>query len=193
MMWLLTDHSTRWRSRSTLITHYQNPPCMTLHPQRSSDHPMVSVSGHTGHSCPGNGTAVCPLTGALCVFCTTLHQAPISFNVTRHHTRAPTCRLDEVPVAWTPIGANTKLSLVSDAPLGPTNPVALRISAGSAPWLGRGSRATTASGVANSGFWGVSIQPQTAYHVSLYLKQASGGPLEVHSRDCLQQIAAADR
>jgi hypothetical protein len=187
------DHSTRWRSRSTLITHHQTLPCMTLHPQRLGSRPMVSASGRTGHSCPGNGTAACPLTGALCICCTNLHQAPILLYVPRHHACAPACRLDEVPVAWTPIGANTKLSLVADAPLGPTNPVALRISAGAEPRLGRGSRASTASGVANSGFWGISIQPQTAYHVSLYLKRASGGPREVHSRDCSLQIAAADR
>ena len=102
--------------------------------------------------------------------------------------RTVACRLDEVPVAWTPIGTGTKLSLVADAPLGPTNPVALRISAGAEPRLFGGSRASTASGVANSGFWGISIQPQTAYHVSLYLKQGSGGPPKVHCRDCLQQI-----
>jgi hypothetical protein len=85
-------------------------------------------------------------------------------------------------VAWTPIGASTKLSLVADAPLGPTNPVALRISAGSEPGLGLSDGASTLSGVANSGFWGMSMRPHTAYHVSLYLKQAAGDPLKVHSR-----------
>lgn len=181
-MWLLTDHSTRWRSHSTFTSHHQTPPCMTLHPQRSGNHPMVSTSGRTGHSCPGNGTAACPLTGALWPHHTSLHQVAGSLNVVHHHTCAPACRLDEVPMAWTPIGANTKLSLVSDAPLRPTNPVALRISAGSEPGLGSDG-GSTLSGVANSGFWGISIQPYTAYHVSLYLKQAAGDPLKVQSRN----------
>ena len=56
------------------------------------------------------------------------------------------------------------LQPTSDAPLGAGNPVALSISAG------EGSSGE-AAGVANTGFWAISIQPGTFYHLSLYLKQ----------------------
>lgn len=90
-------------------------------------------------------------------------------------------RLDEVCVAWTPIGSGTTLALVSDAPLGPTNPVALKITAENQ--LSDGPNANAVSGVANSGFWGISVQPDTAYHMSLYLKRKPGSdaPSEVQA------------
>ena len=38
-------------------------------------------------------------------------------------------RAGNVPVSWTPLGASSTLSLTTDAPLGPGNPVALKINA----------------------------------------------------------------
>lgn len=77
-----------------------------------------------------------------------------------------------MPVAWSPIGAGTRLSLTSDAPLGPTNPVALCITAAAPAAEAAGKE--PAAGVANSGFWGISLQPHSSYHVSLYLKRGPG-------------------
>lgn len=92
-----------------------------------------------------------------------------------------TCRIDEVPVAWTPIGNSTRLSLVSDAPLGPTNPVALHISSAAG-----GPQADSAvSGIANSGFWGINVQPNSTYHVSVYLKRAPGSDAPTHVRSMI--------
>jgi len=88
-----------------------------------------------------------------------------------------TRRLAEVPVAWSPTGAGMRLALTSDAPLGPTNPVALCVTAAAAP-AGADCEAALA-GVANGGFWGISVQPQAEYHVSLYLKRGPEGPSEV--------------
>lgn len=84
-------------------------------------------------------------------------------------------------MAWTPIGSGTKLALVSDAPLGNTNPVALRVTAAAEPPSDATIPGPAVSGVANSGFWGISVHPNTAYHVSLYLKRAPGSdaPTEV--------------
>src|SRR5689334_18748547 len=73
----------------------------------------------------------------------------------------------DVPIHWS-IVANGKASLVRDDPVSAALPLSLRLE------LNGG-----AAGVANDGYWGIPVRPDTTYTASFYAKGAGGfaGPV----------------
>ncbi|MFN3648475.1 MAG: alpha-L-arabinofuranosidase C-terminal domain-containing protein [Armatimonadota bacterium] len=81
------------------------------------------------------------------------------------------------PVHWSPVqgsGSAAAIALDPEQPLNATLPISLRLQVTSA------SPAAPA-GVANGGFWGIPVQPDTRYRASFYGKAAPGfsGPVTV--------------
>jgi alpha-L-arabinofuranosidase len=84
------------------------------------------------------------------------------------------------PVHWSAVqgdGSAAALALDPNQPLNPALPTSLRLDVTSA------SRAALA-GVANSGYWGIPVKPQTRYRASFYAKTTpeSSGPVTVAIR-----------
>ena len=77
------------------------------------------------------------------------------------------------PKFWDTLGG-AAMELDTNTPLNPALAVSLKLDATQAS-------ATNPAGIANGGFWGIPIRPQTAYHASFYAKAAAGftGPLTV--------------
>ncbi len=79
------------------------------------------------------------------------------------------------PVHWTPL-SNAVIALDPSQPLNAAIGTSLRIEASAA-----------GAGVANTGYWGIPVKPQTTYHASFYAKGAPGfsGPvtLAIQSTD----------
>jgi len=75
------------------------------------------------------------------------------------------------PKFWKSVGG-AALVLDTNAPLNDALNVSLKLDAASAS-------KTSPAGVANGGYWGIPVQPKTAYHVSFFAKAAPGftGPL----------------
>jgi alpha-N-arabinofuranosidase len=71
-----------------------------------------------------------------------------------------------VPKFWKGIGA-VSLSLDTNTPLNDALNVSLRMEAAAAS-------ATSPAGIANGGYWGIPVEPQTAYKVSFFAKAAAG-------------------
>ena len=82
---------------------------------------------------------------------------PTEILVERNCRHAAAARSD-----WQPVGADTKLHLSSEAPLGPGNPVALVVTSSGCP--------DCTAGAANRGYWGLGLAERGAYHISLYLR-----------------------
>ena len=81
------------------------------------------------------------------------------------------------PVAYSPVadgGAQAAMSLDSTQPLNSANPVSLRLQITKLPAGGR-------AGVANAGYWGIPVRPDTTYRVSLFARSAAAtsAPLTV--------------
>jgi len=90
--------------------------------------------------------------------------------------------LDNVtaPDHWTAFGENAgsvKVSLDGSSPLNAKLPMALKVIVGTAS-AGHGS------GVANDGYWGIPVHPNTTYQASFYAKMAAGGPDKVTVSIC---------
>jgi alpha-N-arabinofuranosidase len=75
------------------------------------------------------------------------------------------------PVHWSPVGSAV-LRLDDGNPLNDALPVSLRVDASNAS-------SAQPAGVANEGFWGIPVRPNTAYRASFYAKAANGlsGPV----------------
>ena len=84
-----------------------------------------------------------------------------------------TFRPDARPRYWTAVGG-ASIVLDTSNPLNEFLNVSLKLDAASAS-------AASPAGVANGGYWGIPVEPQTNYKVSLYAKAAEGlaGPLTV--------------
>jgi alpha-N-arabinofuranosidase len=78
-----------------------------------------------------------------------------------------------VPKFWSSVGGAT-LTLDTNTPLNEALNVSLKLDAATAS-------KTSPAGVANGGYWGIPVQPKTAYQVSFFAKAAAGftGPLTV--------------
>ena len=79
------------------------------------------------------------------------------------------------PVYWSAVqnnGAAASIALDSSQPLNSANPVALKLTATSLPSGGQ-------AGIANDGYFGVPVTPDTTYHLSFFAKAGAGfaGPL----------------
>ena len=76
-------------------------------------------------------------------------------------------------VYWEPVG-NGSLSLDTNQPLNEALNVSLKLDA-------TGATENSPAGIANGGYWGIPVKPDTAYRASLYAKAANGftGPLTV--------------
>ncbi len=84
-----------------------------------------------------------------------------------------TFRPDTKPRYWTAVGG-ASIVLDSNNPLNEFLNVSLKLDASSAS-------ATSPAGVANGGYWGIPVKPQTTYSVSFFAKAAAGfaGPVTV--------------
>ena len=87
------------------------------------------------------------------------------------------------PEAWSIVqadGAAASMSVVTDEPLNTNLENSLKLEVTTAS-------DTTRAGVANGGYWGIPVKPDTRYHASFYAKAAAGfdGPVTVsiESRD----------
>ena len=83
----------------------------------------------------------------------------------------------QAPVHWSVVQSNdsaASIALDRNAPLNPTIGTSLRLEV---------TKASTAhrAGVANEGYWGIPVKPNTRYRASLYAKAAPGfaGPIEL--------------
>ena len=81
------------------------------------------------------------------------------------------------PVHWTTVqdgGGAGSIALDHDEPLNGALPVSLRLDVATAPTKAR-------VGIANDGFWGIPVKPNTTYRASFYAKAANGfnAPLTV--------------
>ena len=94
------------------------------------------------------------------------------------------------PVDWSvaPSGSTASISLASDQPLNDVLKTSLRLDASSAS-------AAKPAGIANDGYYGIPVHPDTTYRVSFYVKSdsASPGPLTIalQSNDGTQTFASA--
>jgi alpha-N-arabinofuranosidase len=77
------------------------------------------------------------------------------------------------PKFWRPVGG-AQISLDTNTPLNNALNVSLKLEA-------NGATKKNPAGIANSGYWGIPVQPRTNYEVSFYAKAATGfkGPLTV--------------
>jgi len=95
---------------------------------------------------------------------------------------------DTKPRFWTGVGGATMV-LDTNTPLNEFLNVSLKLDASSAS-------ATSPAGVANGGYWGIPVRPQTTYKVSFFAKAADGftGPVTVslESADGKTTWASAD-
>ncbi len=84
-----------------------------------------------------------------------------------------TFKPDTQPRFWTAVGG-ASMVLDTNTPLNEFLNVSLKLDAASAS-------ATSPAGVANEGFWGIPVKPNTTYRVSFFAKAASGftGPVAV--------------
>jgi alpha-N-arabinofuranosidase len=83
----------------------------------------------------------------------------------------------ETPVNWSVVAANgssATITLDPEQPLNDAIPTSLRLDVVSAS-------PSAPAGVANSGYWGIPVKPDTRYRASLYAKAASGfsGPITI--------------
>ncbi len=99
-----------------------------------------------------------------------------------------TYRPDTKPRYWTVVGGASTV-LDPDNPLNEFLNVSLKLDASSAS-------AASPAGVANGGYWGIPVKPQTTYRVSFFAKAAAGfnGPLTVsiESADGKTTFASAE-
>ncbi|MHB1034332.1 MAG: alpha-L-arabinofuranosidase C-terminal domain-containing protein, partial [Pirellulales bacterium] len=99
-----------------------------------------------------------------------------------------TFRPNTQPRFWTVVGG-ASMALDTENPLNDFLNVSLKLDASSAS-------AASPAGVANGGYWGIPVKPQTAYHVSLFAKAAGGfaGPVTVsiESADGKTTFASAE-
>jgi alpha-N-arabinofuranosidase len=88
---------------------------------------------------------------------------------------------DRTPVNWYPLAdekTNVTLTLDHSTPLNPARPVCLRLAV-------RQATPEHPAGVANEGYWGVPVYPDTEYRASLWARAEDGfsGPLTVSLAD----------
>jgi alpha-N-arabinofuranosidase len=78
------------------------------------------------------------------------------------------------PKYWSPVfGCGSKISLDPNEPLNAALNVSLKLDASQA-------RKNSPAGIANSGYWGIPVRPNTTYHASFYAKaKGFSGPLTV--------------
>lgn len=97
---------------------------------------------------------------------------------------------DQNPVHWSLIqtGTDASISLDSSQPLNDALKTSLKLNAS-------GASASNRVGIANDGWWGIPVRPDTTYHVSFYARGdgSFSGPLTVsiESNDGAQTFAAA--
>jgi len=74
------------------------------------------------------------------------------------------------PVRWSVLPGGATITLDTNQPVNSALPVSLRLDAQTAP-----------AGIANEGYWGIPVQPNTTYHASFFAKAAPGfsGPVTV--------------
>lgn len=99
-----------------------------------------------------------------------------------------TFKPDTQPRFWTTVGG-ASMALDTNNPLNEFLNVSLKLDASSAS-------ASSPAGVANGGYWGIPVKPQTTYKVSFFAKAAAGfnGPVTVslESADGKTTFASAD-
>ncbi len=99
-----------------------------------------------------------------------------------------TFRPDTQPRFWTVIGG-ASMVLDTNSPLNEFLNVSLKLDASSAS-------AASPAGIANGGYWGIPVKPQTTYRVSFFAKSSAGfsGPVAVslESADGKTTFASAD-
>jgi len=89
------------------------------------------------------------------------------------------------PKFWNTVGA-AKISLDTNTPLNAALNVSLKLDA-------TGATKKSPAGLANGGYWGIPVQPETSYQVSFYAKAAAGfsGPITLSLTSADGQTALA--